>query len=254
MKKELENNYPYISAKTYVVGSPQFDMYFNLEDLKSKNDFAAELGINPADPIVLYTTNTPTAMPEEPEIVEDIVREYQQQCPNKPVNFLVRLHPKDNKVRYTNLMKLSNVTIVQSGKYIREVLDKWIPNKENVADLRNQIYHSDILINVASTMSLEGFTLGKTTINICYTPVAQRKSLIWDFEMYHSSDHYKAIIENDAVLIARSTDDVVQFIRKDALGSSTRKKNMKTVFSEKCEYFDGNGHLRLFDAVEDIIK
>ena len=77
--------------------------------------------------------------------------------------------------------------------------------------LLNSMMYAAVSINVASTMSLESFALNLPTINVAfkYGDLVKDHNLMWSFDMYHTSEHYRAIVDNDSVALAKSMDDLI---------------------------------------------
>ncbi|WJW76710.1 hypothetical protein QVG61_06390 [Thiohalobacter sp. IOR34] len=256
MLTEMQEHFPFIEAQAHVVGSPQFDMYFNKEGLVPRDEFVQSMGLNPDLPYILYATNTPIAMPEEPQIIKEYWEAIQKTDLAGKVSLVVRLHPKDMISRYEELGELPDIAITLAGPPEWEGADKWLPDQEIMAYMLNQMAHASVSINVASTMSLEGFCLGLPTLNVAYTTATNKKreNLLWSFEMYHSSDHYKALVDEGAVLVAHSKEELINATKESLKHGATRKEAMQKVLSQKVSYCDGSSSERFSQVIGEIIS
>jgi hypothetical protein len=133
--------------------------------------------------------------------------------------------------------------------------DRWLPNEEDLALLLNSMLHASVSVNVASTMSLESFTLGLPTINIAFK---SRQDLedhgsMWSFDMYHFSEHYHALVDNGAVDLARSVDDLVSFTIGALEHGAQRRPAMQRTLEQKAAYSDGTSAQRFADVINFIV-
>ena len=106
--------------------------------------------------------------------------------------------------------------------------------------------HAAVSINVASTMSLESFALDLPTINVAFKfgDLVKDHNLMWSFDMYHTSEHYRAIVENGAVALARSMDELLA-LTMDALDHPERRHvAMRKTLEQKAAYCDGTSARR----------
>jgi hypothetical protein len=195
-------------------------------------------------------------MPEEPEILLGYWQAMQQSEMAGQVSLVVRLHPKDDVKRYQELQKLPGVAVTLAGPPEWDGSDKWLPNETIIAYMLNQMAHAAVSINVASTMSLEGFCLNLPTINIAYTVAKEKKreNLLWSFDMYHSSDHYKALVDNQSLIVARSEEELIAATRASLDEGSIRSVAMQTVLRQKAAYCDGSSAKRFVEVVDSIVS
>jgi hypothetical protein len=116
--------------------------------------------------------------------------------------------------------------------------------------------HAAVSVNVASTMTLESFALGLPTINIAFKSREDRKDqgLMWSFDMYHTSDHYRAIVDNGAVDLARNMEQLVDFTVQAIEHGSRRKAAMQKTLEQKAACCDGTSARRFVEVVEGILE
>jgi CDP-glycerol:poly(glycerophosphate) glycerophosphotransferase len=255
MRREMAAHYSYIKTQVMVTGSPLFDRYYNRRDAMDRAPFLTNLGL-PADrPYILWTTNTPSAMPDENEIIARFWRELQRTRLAGKISLLVRLHPKEDRALYAALESEPNVVVTVAGKPHWDSSDRWLPTEEDMQMLLNSMLHAAVSINVASTMSLESFALGLPTINVAFKSREDRKdqNLMWSFDMYHTSDHYRAIVDNGAVDLARSMEELVTFAIQALEHGNRRAAAMQRTLEQKAAYCDGTSARRFVDVVESIL-
>jgi hypothetical protein len=255
MAEEFAYQFPHIKTKVLIAGCPMFDMYKNKRYAKSRELFLAELGLPADKPYVLYTTNTPAAMPDECEIV----RQYWAALNSSPiagkVNLVVRLHPKESIARYQSLVGIPGVAVTLAAEPHWQQSDRWLPGQPEMAFLLNSMLHAAVSVNVASTMSLESFALSLPTINVAFKSSSELKDhgSMWSFDMYHYSEHYHALVDNGAVELVHSVDELVA-ATIDALAHGARRKEaMQRTLEQKAAYSDGTSAQRFLEVVTGIV-
>jgi hypothetical protein len=120
--------------------------------------------------------------------------------------------------------------------------------------LLNSMMHAAVSVNVASTMSLESFALDIPTINVAFkssSDFADHGSM-WSFDMYHFSEHYHALVDNDAVALARSVDDLVAKTIEALNNPEQRRAAMRKTLRQKSAYCDGTSARRFVDVITRI--
>ena len=256
MAREVDRHFSYLNLKTRVVGSPLFDMYYNRRLATDRATFLSGLGLKPELPYVLYTTNTPAATTDE----HVIVRQFWEALCRSPlagkVSFLIRLHPKQKQEPYNQFRGIENVAVTLAGAPVWTQADKWIPGENDMRLLLNSMLHASVSVNIASTMSLESFALNLPTINVAMRSSEDVKNptVLWSFDMFHTSDHYKALVDNGAVTLAHNIDELVAQTL-DAVENGTRRQaEMRRTLEQKSTYCDGTSAQRLFEVVEGLLE
>lgn len=255
MKGELAYHFPYVKAKATVTGSPLFDLYYQRPFARGRAEFLSGLGLDPNFPYILYTTNTPAGMPDENEIVRQYWEKLNQTHLAGKIGLLVRLHPKESLHRYKGLQGLENVAVTIAGRPHWGRSDRWLPGEEDMALLLNSMIHAAVSVNVASTMSLESFAVGLPTINVAYKSSNEVKDngLMWSFDMYHFSEHYHALVDNGAVALARSPEELVTQTIEALEHGAVRKDAMQKTLIQKAGYADGASGRRFVELVDSLV-
>jgi hypothetical protein len=256
MKGELARHFPYIKTSAIVTGTPLFDIYYNRRSAVERAKFLASLGLPIDRPYILWTTNTPAAMPDESQIVARYWKEVNRTKLAGKVSLLVRVHPKEDLERYSTLRDEPNVAVTAAGKPHWYSSDRWLPSEEDMQLLLNSMLHAAVSVNVASTMSLESFALGLPTINVAFKSSDEIKDhgLMWSFSMYHTSDHYRALVDNGAVDLARSMEELIELTLQALDHGNRRTAAMRMTLEQKAAHCDGTSARRFVEVVEGILE
>lgn len=255
MKGELAYQFPHIETEVIVTGCPLFDVYYQKPYALSREDFLAKVGLPADKPYILYATNTPAAMPDECQVIEQYWEALNRSPLGGKVGMLVRLHPKETVAKYQSLQGREGLVVTLAAKPHWDQSDRWLPNHEDMSLLLNSMMHAAVSVNVASTMSLESFALDLPTINIGFKSREDLKDhgSMWSFDMYHFSEHYHAIVDNGSVDLARSVDELVAYTMAALKSPNRHKEAMRTTLNQKSAYCDGTSGRRFFEVIESIV-
>lgn len=256
MKGEMAAHFPHIKTNTVVTGAALFDLYFLRPGAQERSAFVESLGLPAELPYILWTTNSPAGMPDEHIILREfwhrmLATEMAGKC-----SLLIRLHPKESDENYLDLKELPNVALTLAGDPHWSQSDRWLPDANDMNLLVNSMIHAAVSINVASTMSLESFAVGLPTINVAFKSTDRVKDhgLLWSFDMYHASDHYKALVDNGAVDIVRSMDELVEAAIRSLRDGTVRQDAMRRTLRQKAAYSDGTAARRFVEVAEEVVN
>jgi len=174
MKQELLDYYPEIDpGRVTVVGTPQFEHYFNSHLVEPRATFLSGLGLDPARPVVCFSGDDQTTSPHDPVYLEDLAIQLRRQPPEQRPQILFRRCPVDLSDRYDPVLDRYPEIISSPPAWIAEPGAEWtniVPTPDDVALLVNVVAHCDGVINVGSTMALDFAILGKPAVYVAYDP------------------------------------------------------------------------------------
>ncbi|MEA2446831.1 MAG: hypothetical protein QOK47_468 [Actinomycetota bacterium] len=216
MSQELTRYQPGVPpTNVHVVGTPQFDGYANENALWSREEFFGRIGGDPSRTLVCYSGGDELTCPEDPahlKILLDLVREGAI-GPDAQVAF--RPSPVDDGSRFDAVRADYPELLYLPPGWTRSEGADWsdvLPTPEDVRFLNNLCRHSDVNVNVASTMTLDFAIHDKPVVNIAFD-VASPPPLgvpIWD--LYYRFEHYRPVVELGAARFARSPAELAEHI------------------------------------------
>lgn len=216
MRRELLRYYPDANPNNiHIVGTPQFEVYANPALLLNREEFFRSVGADPSRPLICYSGGDESIAPQDHEhmrVVMEIVRSGRlKQNPQ----VLLRPSPADCGDRFSRVRREFPELIYAPPRWEQLVPGNWaqcLPCAEDVALLANLTQHSDLNINMASTMTLDFGIHDKPVINIAFDigPVEPHRPPL---QVYYSWEHYRPVVELGAVRVARSRDELAKHMQ-----------------------------------------
>jgi hypothetical protein len=171
MVTEASELHDFPSDKVETVGVPQFDLYANGKNFLERAEFFASQGLDPRKRLITYAGSTEGIARNEPAIVEVLYRLAQQQRFSMPAQVLVRLHPitspRLQQEYFSRFANRPDIVIQKPGRS-STLHDGWDPSWSDMLMLGSTIRHSDVIVNVASTMTIDAATLDKPVVCVAF--------------------------------------------------------------------------------------
>lgn len=192
---EAVSLYSMPASQVHIVGAPHFN-FGRKSTTFSKRNLPFSL---------LYASVAKELNPSDVEIVRKLKKSV-----NKDDKLLVRLHQNDCAVRWKSLSNQEGIEVFNPSKSLNS--HERVAANDTLASLQNQIGQSSVVINTASTMTLEALSLDTPVINVAFSlgPAA-------DIKRYYSLEHYKYLEKSKNVYFCYSFQellDAVQLVRK----------------------------------------
>jgi hypothetical protein len=241
MEEDFTTSVPYVRDKPRViVGTPQFEPIIQQRGLMSRADFFRQYGLDPDKKLILYTTGSKTLFPREAECLDAVLGHWREHLTDR-ANIMVRMHPKDRRGRYEAVMaKFPEVPFTLAGTNLAQG-DDWVPSENDIALLVNQLNHCDVVVNVASTMTLEGFAIDKPSINIGFS-LGGSISARYPMDDYYKSRHYCDIVDSGAARLVNDYAELFAAIDDILDRSAFDVEKQRRVLRMKCSYSKGSSN------------
>ncbi|MBA7672763.1 hypothetical protein ES703_80950 [subsurface metagenome] len=253
VKEEAVKLHGFSANDVYIVGGPQFDLYFRREELLARDEFFRKIGADTNRKLLTYTTSTPSSMPFEPEIIEIISHYIEENRFCYPCQLLMRLNPRDDFNRYENIKGLENVILERAGQRSQSFRDRWNPNEDDMLHLANLMLHSDVVINVASTITIDASCFDTPVVNIAFD--GYQKQSYWNsVARYYDYTHYKNIVKSGGVRIGRSAEELLKHINAYLENPKLDSKGRKRIMREQCYKSDGRAGERVANCILDFMN
>ncbi len=123
---------------------------------------------------------------------------------------------------------------------------------EHQRHLGDTLRHADVVVNVASTISIEACIFDTPVVNICFDG-PDESPYVKSARRYYSFTHYVNITSRGAVRVARSPDEMVSMVARYLAEPSLDAAGRTQVVLDQCQFTDGRSAERVIQCVLDEI-
>jgi len=254
MKGEAMDIYGYDSEDVFVSGAPQFDVYFRRDMMMPRDKFLEETGLDPKKRLITYCTGgqaLTTYETVELETVRMLLQWIREHSFGDEFQLLIRLHPGASPERFLEL-RGKEVFIDVPGRSELWV-DDWDPEGADMVRLANILRSSDVVVNIASTITIDACCVDRPVINVAFD--ADRPRPYWDsVARFYDFTHYKNVVRTGGVKLARSERELRESISTYLKDPRLDREGRERIVREQCYYTDGKSGLRVARHVLDFLE
>jgi hypothetical protein len=246
LKKQLVDYYGYKPDEIFVSGIPQFDCYVQDADkILSRKDFLKEIGAPLDKKLITYTTSPPTLSPLEQDVIEIICEAIKNGEIKYPSHLHVRFHPRDDFERHEKLKKYGDIiSFEKPGKSATQEKYEWNPDEKDMLHFASLLHHSDVIINVCSTVTIDASAFGTPVINVAFD--GHEKKPYWNSVVrYYDYTHYKDIVNTGGVKIAWNKNELIDYINEYLKNPNLDGSGRKSITEKMCYKLDGKSGERI---------
>lgn len=204
MKNELLHYQRYLQPKQIIVtGTPQFEPHFQRERLLFKDDFYQQYGLDTAKKYICFSGDDITTSPKDELYLRDVARAVRAlNNQGNALGIIFRRCPVDFSTRYDAVIEEFKDVIVLLPPLWNKIGDGWntiLPTREDLHLQVNLIAHTELVVNLASSMVFDYATAGKPCAYMNYNylnekEVAERGVYLYDFVHFRSMPSPKAVV------------------------------------------------------------
>lgn len=230
MKAELLYFYPSVKKHDVkVVGTPQFEPYAMKKYETSAADFYQKFNLVAGLKTICYSCADVSIGQNDPIVIGAIAKAIRNNDIATKVQLIVRTSPAEDDTRFKAVkeefpeIKWNVPKWILTRKNHSETWSQRVPSEEDIKDLRSMLEYVDLNINMCSTMSLDFMLFDKPVIN---TVFGNEQNGMYNDQRFLNYDHYKKVVESQAVSIAKNTADLIDKINT-ALAHPEEKKGQR---------------------------
>jgi len=254
MKQQAIEYHGYAAGEIRVAGVPQWDRYFQGPDGLDRQGFFQKIGADPARKLITLTT-TPQELYSHHDHVLRVMQRAMQEGRWPAAQVLVRLHPRDDLAKYAPFEGAPHVIIehpfrqtVKAGDGL--AVDVTSASQQHLADT---LRHSDVIVNVASTIAIEAAIFDTPVVNIAFDGETE-SVFARSARRYYQFTHYTNITRHGAVKVAWAPEELIQHVGAYLESSSLDAEARKQVVAEQCQFTDGRSAERVAQAVVEELQ
>lgn len=169
---------------------------------------------------LLYSCTTAMHYPDEINLIKMLKTCFIADWNHYFDNFIIRTHPAGPNFVYDSLEdKAQHVVVSHPTMVAEKSLYDWAPGRGELASLYQVLTGADIVINVASTMSIDAASHNAFVINIGFHNIPSVDARV---KKYYKFEHYRNLVDLDLVKLAFNESDLKLFINKEIEDGKSR--------------------------------
>ena len=231
MKEQALEFHDFNNDSVHIVGCLQYETYKKQFVPYKKEDFILSLGISKDAKIILYTSTSKRTFPDEPAFIERLVGLCNSDLFGENVHLIIRLIPSEFLESYLNNYRDNErITIQVVGKEFQATTVSPKFDSREMFLFTNTIKHSDVVINLASTITIDASFFDRPIVNIGYnmnTVLSQ-----WNHaSKWYDSSHFREIKRVGGYYYCKSEEELINGIQK-SLGFPHEHKKQRLKITE----------------------
>lgn len=257
MKREAMALLDYDPEDVKVSGVPQFDLYGEDSTIMAREVFVKTLGGDQEKRILTYATGSTQLSTEvELDIVDIIYSAIKSGEFRKPCQLILRLHPRRRLEDFIKFRGKEDLIVQTPGKLSQELAASgyfWYSDLSDHELLANTMAHSDVLINIASTVSIEACIFDTPVVNVGFDG-KKEKPYLESVRRFYEYAHYKNVVREGGVRVAWNRDDLVNYINAYLDNPRKDSEGRKRIVEQQCYKVDGRSLERMLDYVVEFVR
>ncbi len=255
-KKEAIEIGDYTQEQVIVTGFPQFDIYYK-NAILSRDEFCKRVGLDPQKEYALYGIPGDWKSPDTRHILSVLDKKITEGAFIKPFQILARFHPKYRDS--SEGLDTKHIIFDKPGVYFNTNIEfgidsgsnnmnHWTFRENDIVHLMNSLRHASMVINVDSTLTLDGVANNKPVIIIAYDggrKLSYKKSIAFIYER----DHYQRVIKTGGVSLVKSHAELTDTINRFLENPESLREERERLKEEILYKLDGRGGERMGQAV-----
>lgn len=254
--RELMRGYPELRREDVaVVGPAQFDFYADADRVRPEAEWRRSIDLPDGRPTVLYGAGPPSVSPHEAQYVDHLLAAIADGALPAELIVVLRRHPNDLPARWERFRAHPSVRFDDPGELGAHQYRPGQVNlrDEQISDLCSTLAHTDVHVNVSSTMTLDGAFYGKPQIGPAYDDEGGRPQRRRAVELYQR-EHFLEIVESGGLELAHSRTELIRLVER-ALAEPSRLAPQRQVMLERlCSRTDGRATERVAHELEAFVR
>jgi len=265
VKNDLVEYSLFPEDRIYVIGFPQYDIYFAKNNIIPREEFFRKMNADPRKKLMLYGMINPKNMPYNIKILE-MIDEYIKindlsdswQVLFRPYPSLINLQYQEEELARKNkkfIFDYSVATAMEGNQFEF--------SNEDTAHLANSLYHSDIVISIFSTILNEAAIFGKPIVSIAFSgkPETTKKDYYESPRRRLGYVHVKKLFKDNKWIIAGNKEELFKALDIHLSNPEKYKEKISKMSDEHCCHprigsglFAGNKILELLNKKNKIYE
>jgi hypothetical protein len=234
-------------------GSSVHDAFANPARFGLRADNLRRLGLDPGSRIIFYGTNHAAGFPREFEVVREVAQWVEQDVFGVPCQLVVRLHPQAMTGPFATAtdpyLKLSSKRVKIDFPSVRDSKLPWDLPEKDLDHLVALLRDADVVINTASTISIDAAILDRPVVSIAYDPAGMTP-----VSQYYDYTHMAHVIKVGAARIAASAEELQERIATYLKNPSLDREGRRRIVEQQFGRVDGNNAARTANVILGMLR
>jgi hypothetical protein len=252
-KRELHEFYPHTrNVPVFVIGAPQFDLFFQERFQLSRAQFCAAQGLKPELPIIVYAISSPNVFSEYHGALYLAERVWRGELGD--VQMIIRPNPIHDFQKAAELAaRYAPRVIMQRTSDSRLTLTARSQNEHQIREWVNTFRHADVVVNLSSTVTVDAAIFDRPVVNLNYDPEPSRRQDALVKEVNHLWTHFKPIAESGGVWLVNSPEEMLAAVKTYLAHPELHRQKRRWIAEYVCQYLDGKCGDRMAQAILDFV-
>lgn len=239
--------------KVKMVGIPQYDSFFRKDFLKPRVEFLQSLGIDPQSRLILFAAMGSQRLApyewETPQMINDAIDRG-----DLPPECLVaaRPHPKYGIGSYAKKPEGRYLFIDEPAKYLSASVESWDMERKHMDHLANILYHADVVVTGASTITIDAAVLDRPVINVAFDGGHTLPNFQSIRKNYYYFTHYIALMKTKGMRLVFSEAELIEWIKQYLANPSLDREERKQIVQDFVGFTDGRSVERIVSAIVEM--
>jgi hypothetical protein len=257
MKEELLYYYPYIKENQIVVtGTPQFENHFQVDDIIDRELFFRQNGLDIQKKYICYSGDDVTTSPYDPDYLLDVIKAIRTlNKKGSHLGIIFRRCPVDFSSRFDTILEENKdivTAIIPKWDKVGEGWNTILPTKEDSILQLNIIAHTELVVNLGSSMVFDYVSHKKPCAYMNYNP--KRHNGNWSVEKIYNYIHFRSM-PAEAVVWLNSPDEIADKIEMMLSDEALKVVEKAQEWFEKINQHPAQeASSRIWEAIDQICK
>ena len=234
-----------------IAGTPQWDAYFHNGVIASRDEFCRRIGADPELKLITLTTSPLELYGYYDQAIETLIAALERGRFGR-AQLLVRVHPRDSIERYAAFEGRPGVIVEKPFKKTVRAGDGMAVDVTADAQrhLANTMRHSDVVVQVVSTIAIEAAIFDTPIVNISFDG-PDRLPFVRSAKRYTQFTHWANIAQNGAIRDAATPEQMIELVAQYLDHPELDREGRKQVALDQCAFLDGRSGQRVAQFISE---
>lgn len=243
----------YKKKEIKIVGPPHFDIYWKKDTFLYREDFFKKIGLDCNKKTVTMIATCP-GLVRNSYIVDLLLDALRKNKFVVPVQLICRptpsVNPKWNDTQFGRFDNNPDIFIDRQVQHSAKL--GWKPDNIQLYHFANLLQHSDIIVNIVSTATIEAAILDRPVVLVSFSTLQPE---MFDRHITNSvcKEHFKIVVDSGATYMAKDPDDLIAGVNKYLIDPAMHRKERNNLKNAIVYKADGKAVERISRLILELI-